>query len=352
METPNLPETVFRSNQAQQKQPNLAVWTVGGVVLGLFLPIVMCACLAAISVFSLGSLGGSVSPASTMPNRNSINASYVSGPLTGDAVAIIDVNGTIVSGDTGDLNGFGSAAVAASESIVRAIKAAAKDPSVKAILLKVDSPGGSVLASNEIYNALKKSGKPVVAYMGSIAASGGYYVSMGASHVMAHPDTLTGSIGVISEFTNLEGLYEKLGIKSKIIKSAENKDFGASTVPFTPEDEKLWQVVIDETYASFIDIVAENRKLSKEQVRTLADGRVYTGRQALAAKLVDELGYSEDAIAKAASLGGISGEARVIRFKRQTPFAELFGQSVARSILSGLGIPVELPAVGPALEYR
>jgi protease IV len=326
-----------------------AAWTLGGVVVGFALPVFLCACLAAASLAGLASLGSAGTATAAQPNA--ISASYVSGPRSGDAVAIIDVNGQIVSGENADFNGLGSASVAASGNIVRAIRAAAKDPSVKAILLKVDSPGGSVIASDEIYNALKKSGKPVVAYMGSLAASGGYYVSMGAQFIYAHPDTLTGSIGVISEFLNYEGLYEKVGLSSRIIKSGDNKDFGSPTVPFTEEDQKLWQAVIDEAYDSFVTIIADNRKLPKAEVIKLADGRIYTGRQAKALKLVDELGYSDDAIAKAASLGGITGEPRVVRFRRQTPLAELLGQSVAITLVHALGLPVNASA-GPSLEYR
>jgi protease-4 len=326
-----------------------AAWALGGVTLGFALPLLMCLCLTVATFASLGAAGGGAGAAAA---GGTITPTYVSGPLTGDAVAIIEVNGQIVGGD-GDGGAFGSVGLASSGGIVRAINAAAKDPSVKAILLSVDSPGGSVLASDEIYNALKKSGKPVVAYMNSLAASGGYYVSMAAKHVMAHPDTLTGSIGVISEFTNYEGLYDKLGVKSRIIKSAENKDFGSPTVPFTDADQKLWQAVIDETYDSFVTIVADNRGMTKEQVKTLADGRIYTGRQALAVKLVDELGYFDDGVKKAAGLGGISGEPRVVRFRRQAPFAELLGQSIARNVLSALGMPVEASArPGPSLEYR
>ncbi len=327
---------------------NTAAWALGGVALGFMLPVFLCACLIASSVASLSLLEGSSSGISS--NRGAaITPNYVSGPLAGDTVAIIEVKGPIISGDggSGGFN-FEGTVVAASGPIVRAIKAAAKDPSVKVILLSVDSPGGSVLGSDEIYHALKQSGKPVLAYMNSIAASGGYYVSMGAKHIMAHPNTFTGSIGVISEFTNYAGLYEKLGLKSKIIKSAENKDFGAPTVPFTAEDEKLWQDVINETYEGFLDIIVENRGMPRDELRKLADGRIYTGKQALANKLIDELGYFDDAIAKAASLGGIKGEPRVVRYRRSTPFAELLGQGIAQGIMQALGAG----KVQGALEYR
>jgi protease IV len=339
--------TPMTSVTTSPRPANTAAWAVGGVVLGFFMPVFLCVCLLASSIASLGALGGS--SGSAPATRNAITPAYVSGPLTGDAVAIIDVNGPIVSGDSdgGGLSLNGTS-VAASGPIVRAIKAAAKDPSVKVILLSVDSPGGSVIGSDEIYHALKNSGKPVLAYMNSIAASGGYYVSMGAKHIMAHPNTFTGSIGVISEFTNYAGLYDKLGLQSKIVKSAENKDFGAPTVPFTAEDEKLWQDVINETYEGFLDIIVENRGMPRDDLRKLADGRVYTGKQALANKLIDELGYFEDAVTKAASLGGISGEPRVVRYRRSTPFAELLGQGIARGIVQALGAD----AVQGGLEYR
>lgn len=329
-----------------------ATWAIIGVLVGFALPIFMCACLATTTFIGLSaslgsaSAGGMAGPALTVPQ-------HVSGPLTGPAVAVIRVNGPIVSGEAPDFDFTGAGAVAASGNIVKLIKQAERDPQVKAILLRVDSPGGSVIGSDEIYHALKQAGKPVVVQMGALAASGGYYVSMAADHIVAHPDTLTGSIGVISEFTNIEGLYEKLGLRSTVVKSGEFKDFGNPTSPFTEEDEKLWQAVIDETYENFVKIIADNRGMTVEEVERLADGRIYTGRQAFALKLVDELGYFDDAVAKAASLGGISGEPRVIEYRRQTPFAQLFGMSVARAILASLGIPVErLSTTQPALEYR
>jgi protease-4 len=332
-----------------------ATWALVGVLIGFALPIFMCLCLAVASFAGLGAAFSNANAGATALSRSQLSpTTHVSGPLTGPAVALISVNGPIISGEASqDFDLIGGSAVAASGSIARLIKRAADDSQVKAILLRVDSPGGSVIGSDEIYHALKEAGKPVVVHMGALAASGGYYVSMAADHIIAHPDTLTGSIGVISEFTNIEGLYEKLGLKSTIVKSGDNKDFGAQTVPFTDEDKKLWQAIIDETYDSFVKIIADNRGMPVEEVKKLADGRVYTGRQAFALKLVDQLGYLDDAIDEAASRGGIKGEPRVIEYRRQTPFAQLLGVSVARAILSGLGLPVErLSTQQPALEYR
>jgi protease-4 len=331
-----------------------AMWAIIGVLVGAFLPIFLCVCLIATTVVGLGASLGSAAPSpEIVAGAGPIRARHLSGPLTGPAVAVISVNGPIVSGEVSDFDLVGTTVVAASAEIARLIKAAAENSDVKAILLKVDSPGGSVIGSDEIYQALKKAGKPVVVQMGAIAASGGYYVSMAADHIVAHPDTLTGSIGVISEFTNIEGLYEKLGLKSTIIKSGEFKDFGNPTSPFTEEDRALWQAVIDEVYEHFVMLVANGRKMTVEEVKKLADGRIYTGRQALKLKLVDQLGYFEDAVDKAAALGGISGEPRVIEYRRETPFAQLFGLSVARAILVALGLPVERLNTRPAvLEYR
>lgn len=315
-----------------------AAWALGGVILGCALPVFACLLLLVAGFAGMAGLAGA--GADSGMQAGAVTASYVSGPRSGPAVAVIDVSGQIVAGE-GDADLFAAAGIAASGPIVRAIQAAAADPSVKAILVRIDSPGGSVIGSDEIYHALKRSGKPVIAQMRSLAASGGYYVAMGAEHIVAHPDTLTGSIGVISEFLNYEGLYEMLGLRSRIVKSGENKDFGSPTVPFTAEDEKLWQSVIDEAYDNFVRIIAENRKLPLEKVRELADGRIYTGRQAKAAGLVDSLGYHEDAVAEAARRGGIEGEPRVVRFQRRSTWTELLAQSLA------------LPrSAGPTLEYR
>ncbi|BCX04317.1 MAG: hypothetical protein KatS3mg053_2255 [Candidatus Roseilinea sp.] len=330
-----------------------ATWTIIGVLVGFSLPIFMCVCLMLTSLVGFGASLGTAGGASMAPSGTTIAPRHISGPLTGPAVAVIGVNGPIVSGEAPEFDLTGPTAVAASASIARLIRQAARDPQVKAILLRVDSPGGSVIGSDEIYYALKQANKPVVVQMGALAASGGYYVSMAADHIVAHPDTLTGSIGVISEFTNIEGLYEKLGLRSTVIKSGEFKDFGNPTSPFTEEDRKLWQAVIDETYENFVKIIADNRGMTVEEVKRLADGRIYTGRQAYALKLVDQLGYFEDAVNEAASRGGITGEPRVIEYRRQTPFAQLFGMSVARVILAALGVPVErLSATPGVLEYR
>ncbi|MBN2429492.1 MAG: signal peptide peptidase SppA [Deltaproteobacteria bacterium] len=216
----------------------------------------------------------------------------------GEKVGVIEVNGVIVSSKKtlSQLDGFQNNA------------------SIKAIVLRIDSPGGSVGPSQEIFEELKKAAKvkPLVVSMGSVAASGGYYIAVPAQRIFSNPGTLTGSIGVIMEFLNVEELSRKVGFTSKVLKSGENKDIGSPLHPMRPGQEKILQELIQDVHLQFMEAVAENRKMELDAVRTLADGRVFSGRQALEAGLVDELGNLRDAVEYAAKLGGISGEPRVV----------------------------------------
>ena len=175
--------------------------------------------------------------------------------------------------------------------------------------------------------------KPIVVVMGDVAASGGYYVSMAGDWIIANPNTLTGSIGVISEFPNAEGLLEKVGVDFVVITSGPRKDFGSPYREMTEAEQAYWQKTIDEIYASFVQIVAEGRQMTVAEVEPLADGGVYTGRQALELKLIDQLGYEDDAVNKAAELGGIEGEPRIIEYRERPPLFELLTQSAARNSL-------------------
>lgn len=197
------------------------------------------------------------------------------------------------------------------------IKEYARDQSVKAIVLRVDSPGGAVAPSQEIYEEVKKATakKKIVVSMGSLAASGGYYISAPVSRIFANPGTLTGSIGVIMEIPNIEGLMSKVGVRTEVIKSGRNKDMASAFRSMGKEQRKILQGALDDVHDQFINAVAEGRKMLPSDVRKLADGRIFTGRQALAAGLVDELGDLEDAIKAAAKLGGITGEPDVLSKK-------------------------------------
>lgn len=217
-----------------------------------------------------------------------------------------------------------------------------EDEDVKAVVLDIDSPGGGVTASDQIYHELhrfrKETGIPIVALFGDVAASGGYYVAMASDHVMAHTTSITGSIGVISQFPMVKELMEKIGVEITTIKSLNEegrpsfKDIGSPFREMTPPERVLFQNLVTEMWQRFTSVVAEGRKgkLTLEQVRDLADGRVFTGEQALKLKLVDSLGYQEDAFARARELGD-AADAKVIRLKHRSTFLELLSMSAAAS---------------------
>lgn len=209
---------------------------------------------------------------------------------------------------------------------IKDIKKYAADSSVKAIVLRVDSPGGAVAPSQEIYEEVKKAAKQkyVVASMGSIAASGGYYISAAATKIYANPGTLTGSIGVIMEIPNVQGLMDKIGIKTQIIKSGRHKDMASAFREMDEEDRLILQGVIDDVHVQFMEAVAEGRNLDMQKVRELSDGRIFTGKQALSLGLVDELGNIEDAIDGAAKLAGIKGKPVVISRKEKLSVFDYF----------------------------
>lgn len=212
-----------------------------------------------------------------------------------------------------------------SKNTVEELKEYANDPSIKAIVLRVDSPGGAVAPAQEIYEEVKKavSKKKVVASMGSVAASGGYYVLAPAERIIANPGTLTGSIGVIMEIPNVGGLMEKVGIKTDVIKSGKYKDM-VSVFKKTGDEERLiLQSVLDDVHEQFIRAVARSRRMSFEDVTKLADGRIFTGRQAKELGLVDELGSLEDAIAISAKLAGIEGEPYIVSKKEKFSIFEM-----------------------------
>ena len=216
------------------------------------------------------------------------------------------------------------------------LKKFSENPTVKAIVLRIDSPGGGVVPSQEIYDAVRrvrtKSNKAVIASMGSVAASGGYYIAAATDRIVANPGTLTGSIGVIMEMANVEGLLQKIGVEGVVVKSGKYKDVGSPLRKMSDEERGLLQTVMDDVHKQFIEAVAEGRSLEVPEVQALADGRIFTGRQAKAAKLVDELGNLEDAIQLAADVVGIEGEPKVIEQRRRFSIRELL-ESKLSSVL-------------------
>jgi len=213
-----------------------------------------------------------------------------------------------------------------------------KNENIKAIILRVDSPGGAVGPAQEIYSEVKKvqREKKVLVSMGSVAASGGYYVACAADKIMANPGTITGSIGVIVESLNVEDLFRKIGLRPEVIKSGQHKDIGSPFRKMSPEEKRLLQGVLDNVHEQFIQAVAEGRKLPLEKVRSLADGRIFSGDQAKTMGLVDELGNLQDTIALAAKMVGIQGEPEVIypEKKRFSLIDLLLGESILRFLES------------------
>lgn len=221
----------------------------------------------------------------------------------GGRIGVIEIRGTIEN----------------SQETLKAIKEYRKDSKIKAIVLRIDSPGGGIGPSQELYREVKRTveTKPVVASLGGIAASGGYYIASAATQVIANPGTITGSIGVIIFFPNFKDLLEKIGVRSYIIKAGRYKDVGNPSREMSPEEKELMQGTIDEAHRQFIRDVANGRSLSEDKVREFADGRIIMGQTAFDLGLVDELGNFEDAVTRAARLGKIEGEPDVVFAKKK-----------------------------------
>jgi protease-4 len=221
------------------------------------------------------------------------------------------------------------------------LKNYADNSSVKAIVIRINSPGGAVAPAQELFEEVKKArrkGKKVVVSMGSVAASGGYYVACAADEIYANPGTITGSIGVIAEFPNIEGLMEKVGIRFETIKTGIYKDTGSAFRPMTEEEHKLVYDMLMDVYDQFVEAVAESRGMPIEDVKKYADGRVLSGRQARQYGFVDALGTQSDAIERAAKLAGIKGKPRILRkHKRRFPFGQYAEETLGQF----------LPAVRP-----
>ena len=218
----------------------------------------------------------------------------VSSPEYGDKVGIIEIEGMITD----------------ALPIIQDLKYFRNNDQVKSILVRINSPGGGVAPSQEIYREIIKSKneKPIIISMGTVAASGGYYIASAANGIVANTGTITGSIGVIMGFTNFETLFQKIGLKTSVIKSGEFKDVGSPTRQMTPEEEAFLQSFVSEIHEQFIHDVSQGRNMAIEDIRSIADGRILTGEQAKKIGLVDRIGNYEDAVQWAGSLGGIQGE--------------------------------------------
>jgi len=233
----------------------------------------------------------------------------------GEKIAVVDLREPIV----------------ASDDVVRQFKKYRENKSIRAIVFRVESPGGGVSASQEIYEEVKKTrdaGRPVVVSMGSVAASGGYYVSCGATKIVANPGTLTGSIGVIFQFLHFKQLMDKIGVDESTFKTGKFKDSGSPFRKTTEDEKQYFNSLIGDVYDQFVDVVAEERGMDRSEVLKYADGRVFTGRQAYEYGFVDTLGTMEDAINIAADLAGIEGKPSIVReVKKKTFMEKLFGDA-------------------------
>lgn len=268
-------------------------------------------------------------PTATLPDP--LNEVYVAGEWAAtslhNTVAVVEIDGTI-SDDTVD-------------HAIKQLKQARDDSKVKAVVLRIDSPGGTVTGSDRIYREVEllargtdKKGtnrKPVVVSMGGVAASGGYYVAAPADVIFAEPTTMTGSIGVILEIPQLHELLEKVGVDFATITTGEFKDMGSMYRPMTDSERDRWKQVIDDAYQRFVRIVASGRKLPLADAKALANGKVYTCDEAKALKLIDQVGYLDDAIQEAQRRAKLS-EIRVIRYARDISLSSLLNEATgARS---------------------
>ncbi len=270
-------------------------------------------------------------------------------PSTKDAVAVVPVYGGIYQGSSQHAWDKGSGQIA------RRIDRMAARKEVKAIVLDINSPGGTVAAVQEINAAIARARgahkKPVVAVLGDVAASGGYYIAAACDKVVAHPGTITGSIGVIFSGANVEGLMKKIGYRPEVIKSGKFKDIGSMGREMTAEERRLLQAMIDDSYDQFVAVVSAGRNIPADRLRAdIADGRIFTGRQALEARLVDALGDTQDALDLAGELAKIGKNPRVIR--EADPFSSIFSMLDSRLGLFGAGKVAELVTDHPRLEYR
>ena len=269
---------------------------------------------------------------------NPLGPGYSPAAYADKSVAVVYLEGAIVGG-----RGQSTllAAAGGTDAVIRQLQQAKNDPNVGAVVMRINSPGGSAAASQEVFNEamrLKETGKPLVASFADVAASGGYWVACAADEIVANPASITGSIGVIMEVTNLTELYEKLGIEMDVVKSGALKDMGSSSRPLAQNERDILQSMVDDIYQQFVEVVAEGRNLSEDAVRELADGRIFTGRQAAELGLVDRLGDLSVAVSVAGEMAGIEGAPRMKEMGRRSPL-ELF--------LGGTNFQMNLPLPWP-----
>jgi len=251
------------------------------------------------------------------------------GPLFGPRVAVVELEGLIAETDD----------------IVRELRHHRDNPSVRAVVIRINSPGGVVGPTQEVHDALlrvRQAGKPVVASLGSVAASGGYYIAVAADQIYANPGSLTGSIGVIMQMANVDALMKKVGVDYVVVKAGQFKDLGNFSRPMTPEERRVIQALLDDVHGQFIEAVAKGRKLDRTAVAKFADGRVFSGTQALGLNMVDALGGLEEAIDAAAKLAKLPTPPPVERPRRRFSLIDLIRNELGLTV-PGVLLPTRLP---------
>ncbi len=298
--------------------------------------------LIAVAMLLVASISVNVATSTVFSNANSLIGTmnqewtetiYEQGDNIGGSIALLEVNGVIQ--DTGE-GGLFQTSGYHHQMLLSQLDHAAEDPTVEGIILRVNTPGGGVVESAEIHekiiNAQVEYGKPVFISMGSMAASGGYYIAAPADMIVASPQTITGSIGVIMESINVTELAENYGVKVNTIKSGPYKDIMSATREMTDEDRAILQSLIDESYDEFVRIIAEGRDMSEEEVRTIADGRIYSGNQALELDLVDELGSLDDTILLMKDYVG--ADYNVVKYESNLGLSQMFSMSMEQLFTS------------------
>lgn len=270
---------------------------------------------------------------------NSVGGSGI-GLKEGKVIGVINIDGTIAGSSNASLVG---SEICSAPEIMEAIRAAARRPDVKALVLRINSPGGTSGASQEIaleLDRLRGSGKPIVTSMSDVCASGGYWVACSTDQIVANGATLTGSIGVIMEMNNIEGLYKKLGIRNEVIKSGIYKDIGSPTRPLTDNEREMLQGMVSDTYQQFVEQVKQGRKgkIGEEKLLEIADGRIFTGRQALQLGLVDSLGNYYDAITVAQNMAGLKGQPTIEVLNQGNIWSKLMPNLKPESVFKNQGI--------------
>lgn len=298
-----------------------------------------------------GFLSGCMFNVSLFPDVKPLQESVLQGK--GKAkVAIIDVSGVISEeGTDGMVEAPGMVA-----RIKEGLTLAASDEAVKAVVLRINSPGGTVTASDLIYHEIqqfkRQTGRPVIAAIVDIGASGGYYIAMAADQIIAHPTSITGSIGVIMLHINLQGLMEKVGVGAESIKSGALKDMGSPTKPLSLESRQIIHGVIDDMYGRFLDVVVQGRAaLTREKIKALSDGRIYTATEAKGHGLIDRIGYLDEAVEMAKTKAGIQ-EAQVIIYQRPHEFkTTIYSKLAAAHSPSLLGMNARDMILGGSTKF-